>query len=100
MVILFNFKRRRFFGYTWLLVRMTRKQDFLKALSEIRSNTPLSISEYGSKWYVRLPSVLSSASVAVSVRHAGSGFYCVVSLASMVLSMVRDVHVLAPRAAK
>ena len=52
MVILFNFKRRRYFGYTWLLVRMTRKQDFLKALSEIRSNTPLSISDYGSE-YVR-----------------------------------------------
>ncbi len=54
MVILFNFKRRRYFGYAGLLVslRMTRKQDFLKALSEIRSNTPLSISHYGSK-YVR-----------------------------------------------
>jgi hypothetical protein len=53
MVILFNFKRRRYFGYTGLLFRMTRKQDFLKALSEIRSKTPLSLIDYGSK-YVRL----------------------------------------------
>ncbi len=50
MVIMFNFKRRRYFGYAGLLVRMTRKQDFLKALSEIRSNTPLSISDYGLKY--------------------------------------------------
>jgi hypothetical protein len=50
MVILFNFKRRRYFGYTGLLVRMTQKQDFLKALSEIRSKTPLSLIDYGSKY--------------------------------------------------
>ena len=88
MVILFNFKRRRYFGYTWLLVRMTRKQDFLKALSEIRSKTPLSLIDYGSK-YVRLLAAGTAWRPSCArfeylfVRHDGSVFYCLVSLASM-----------------
>jgi hypothetical protein len=61
MVILFNFKRRRYFGYTGLLVRMTQKKDFLKALSEIRSNTPLSLIDYGSKYVMQCWNCWSAA---------------------------------------